>query len=401
MQYEYEGKLRQRAEHFIEALAQAGVEGAIISDSFREYSVKVAISREGRPFGPAVIYYSPKKDSFTIKAHELKDASIVPELQACWERVLSADPAVAVAQTRPGGYQIYVDGSCQDEAVGYGLVVLRDEQIVTELCGLVEEEAVQGMRQVAGELRAVYEAIAWCQANGVPEVSVFYDYEGIQKWATGEWRANTSATLAYARSATTWPVVVHWHKVDSHTGNRWNDHADRLARQAAMERQALPQKGADPLVDLQDRAAAFVGFLGQRGIEASFEGLLNSQFARVVILPKQGTFDVYNTAKRPMSNPYPHDFRESALQERIERLWQAFLTGSEGESSHGDDPLRLASYYYQILKPYHDCEFDFVDLARALSSALEQMQGRSTDVEAVRYDFRALETLFLNLKEGR
>ena len=187
MRDKHEDHLRQRAERFIKNLAQAGIEGTIISDSFRKYSVKVAISREGWFLGPAIVYYSPKKDSFTMKTHELKDASITSELQDCWDRPTASVPV-------PTGYQVYVDGSCLDEAVGYGLVVLKDGQVVDELYGPVAEEAVQGMRQVAGELQAVQEMISWCQEHGVSEVSLFYDYEGIEKWTTGEWKASKAAT---------------------------------------------------------------------------------------------------------------------------------------------------------------------------------------------------------------
>jgi len=393
MRHRHEGELRQRAERLIGALAQAGIEGTIIPDSFREYSVKVTISRRGHSFGPAIIYYSPKKDSFTMRTHELKDGSIAPELQACWDRLTAPVPA-------PTGYHIYVDGSCLDENVGYGLVVLKDGQIIDELYGPVENEAVQGMRQVAGELRAVQEAIAWCREHSVAEVSLFYDYEGIEKWATGEWRANKPATRAYARAAGKWPVVVHWHKVESHIGNRWNDHADQLAKRGAMQHEPATQEERDPLSEARDKASQFVESLVQRGIAASFQGLLNDQFARVVIGSKQGYLDVYNTRKRPVSDPYLHGFQDPSLKDEVESLWQEFFFGSREEKPARDDFLRKASYYYEILKPYRDCEFDFIDLARALHSACGQVGCPSIDTEAVRYDFGKLEVTYFDLKGG-
>jgi viroplasmin and RNaseH domain-containing protein len=399
MRYRHEGELRQRAERFIEALAQAGIEAAIIPGSFREYSVKVAISRRGHSFGPAIIYYRPKKDSFTMRTHELKDVSIAPELQACWDRPTAPVPA----QT---GYQVYVDGSCLDEDVGYGLVVLQDGEVVDELCGPVEEDAVQGMRQVAGELRAVQEAIAWCRERSVAEVSLFYDYEGIEKWATGEWRANKPATRAYARTAQDWPIVVHWHKVESHTGNRWNDHADQLAKRGAMQQRAGQdeqegQEEQDPLSEARDKASQFVEFLVQRGVAASFQGLVNDQFVRVVIGSKQGFLDVYNTRKRPVSDPYLHGFRDPSLKDKVAGLWQEFFLGHREGQSPRDDFLGHASYCYEILRPYRDYEFDFIDLARALHGACEQVGYPSIDTEAVRLDFGELEAIYFYLKGGR
>jgi len=398
MRYRYEGELRQCAERFIESLAQVGIEGTIMADSLREYSVKVAISRGERSFGPAIIYYSPKKGNFTMRTHELKDASIASELEACWNRPSAPGPTDSADGLTQTGYQIYVDGSCLDENVGYGLVVLKDGQIIDELYGPVEDEAVQGMRQVAGELRAVQEAIAWCREHSVAEVSLFYDYEGIEKWATGEWRANRPATRAYARAAGKWSVVVHWHKVESHIGNRWNDYADQLAKRGATQHQQATREKQDPLSEARSKASQFAEFLVQRGIAASFQGLVNDQFARVVIGSKQGYLDVYSTRRRPVSDPYLHGFRDLSLKDRVESLWQEFLLGSREGKPPREDSLRKASYYYEILRPYRDCEFDFIDLARALSSACEQMERPSIDVEATRYDFEALESLYSELK---
>jgi len=397
MRYKYEDELRQRAERFIEHLARAGIKGAIIPASFREYSVKVAISRKSRYFGPAIVYYSPKKDIFTMRTRELKDDSITPELHTCWDRSSPAGRTDTMPQTVPTGYQIYVDGSCLDEAVGYGLVVLKNGQVVDEMYGSVNEEAVQGTRQVAGELRAAQEAISWCQTHNVPEVSLFYDYEGIEKWATGEWRANKPATRAYAQAAQEWPVVVHWHKVDSHTGNRWNDYADQLAKRGAS--QQVPQEEQDPLDKVYDKTSGFVEFLVQRGIVSSFRGLINNQFVRVIIGSKQGIFDVYNSRKRPISDPYAHSFRDQSLKNQIKGLWQEFLYGSkENEFPKDGDLLRQALYYYEILKPYRECEFDFVDLAEAVHKVCIEIGCPANGVETTRYDFAQLERLYVSLK---
>ena len=81
-------------------------------------------------------------------------------------------------------------------------------------------------------------------------------------------------------------------------------------------------------------------------------------------------------------------------------MWQEFFFGS-GEKPSRDDFLRNASYYYEILKPYRDCEFDFIDLARALHGACEQAGYPSIDTEAVRLDFGELEAIYFHLKGGR
>ncbi len=133
-------------------------------------------------------------------------------------------------------YEIYVDGSFIDGATGYGAVILKNGSAVDELSGAVAASETDGTRQVAGELAGVKVALNWCLEHSVTEVSIFYDYLGIEKWARGQWKTNQPLTKAYARFVGECPIKIRWHKVASHTGNRWNDRADALAKQGALSR---------------------------------------------------------------------------------------------------------------------------------------------------------------------
>lgn len=222
-------------------------------------------------------------------------------------------------------YEIYVDGSFINGAAGYGAVILENGKVVDELAGAVDAFEVNDTRQVAGELAAVNEALSWCRAHSVKEVSIYYDYLGIEKWATGQWKTNHPLTKEYARFVADCPVRIHWHKVDSHTGNRWNDRADALAKQGAGSIQP-PVGGPDLVSDLIEKADAWIEFLMVKGIDASFDRVYNEQFARVYIKQQDetvGTFDLYNTRKKRFS-PYVHSFRDKGLKLRIETLWKEF-----------------------------------------------------------------------------
>lgn len=401
MPYKYEAELGREAESFIVALDRAGIKGTIVPNTFRDYMVKVSIHRTGRSFGHVNLYYSPKKDRFSLKTHELRDKSIVPDLEACWNHPSSPEHTGIVAEAISLGYQIYVDGSYIDDALGYGVVVLKDGKTVTELYGPVMDNTLQGMRQVGGELQAVYESLSWCQANGVQEVSIFYDYVGIEKWATGGWNAKKPATRAYAKSLQDCPVTVHWHKVESHSGDRWNDHADQLAKLGARQGKSREEDGRDPLVELREKVNAFVEFLNQCGIAASFRGILNNQFARIIVLPKRGLVDLYNTRKRPLSKPYLHGFPDPAVQAKIKGLWQGFLSESAKDKAQVGDFLDETTHYYEILQPYSDCEFDFIDLALTLERACKRQGFSRLNVESGRYDFQKLEAIYFELKGGK
>jgi ribonuclease H-related protein len=331
MGYLFEDKLRARARTFIAALDGCGIQGAIIADSFRDYTVKVAISLSGRDYGKVNLYFSPKANAFSLKTHELNNPSIVAQLEACWRD----EPRAREAPAR--GWQVYVDGSYINGATGYGVVILKDGVVVAERCGPIDAAAVNGTRQVAGELRAVEEGLAWCQQNNISEIEVFYDYYGVEKWATGTWKANQPMTQAYGRRVRESCIKIRWRKVAAHTGNRWNDRADALAKQGALaqhsERHAVSQPreaATDPLVTaLLDKKERFIEFLMVKGIEAAFDRLYNDQFARLLILDEDekslGFFDLYHTRRKPFS-PYLHGFKDAELKARLEAFWREFST---------------------------------------------------------------------------
>lgn len=319
---QFKSKLQDRATEFIQRLERAGIDSAIVEDSFRKYSVKISIHPKGRDAGAAVLYYSPKSDSFSLKLHEITDRSIAPLLEEVWNAKPPED------EEPDARYEIYVDGSFINGATGYGAVVLKDGKVVDELCGQVDSSEVNGTRQVAGELIAVREALIWCRAHSVSEVDIYYDYLGIEKWATRQWKTNQPLTKDYAEFVRSCPIKIHWHKVDSHTGNRWNDRADALAKKGAGPPQA-PTVETDLVSELLKVAGEWIESLMVNGIEAGFERTYNEQFARINIIEKDevvGIFDLYNTKKKRLS-PYLHNFRDESLKIRINNLWQRFRSG--------------------------------------------------------------------------
>ena len=319
-EYQFEHRLRGRAEQFISELKRGGLRGAIIENSFRTYSVKVSVSRDEKDVGAVVVYYKPKSDTFSMSVHELRDRSVAGLVEDCWHEKQS------VADQRADGYEIYVDGSFSNGSTGYGALILRDGKVVDELFGSVEVEKVAGTYQIAGELAAVEEALKWCREHSVDEVSIYYDYLGIEKWATGRWKANQPLTQEYTRFVSECPIKIHWHKVAAHTGNRWNDRADALAKIGAGSLRPVVD-GLDLMSELLETTDAWIEYLMVQGFEACFDRVFNEQFARILIIQEEkaaGTFDLYNTRKKRLS-PYLHNFRDDRLKVQIESMWNEFL----------------------------------------------------------------------------
>jgi ribonuclease HI len=88
------------------------------------------------------------------------------------------------------------------------------------------------MRNVAGEIEGAKLAMRFCADNNIEEIDIYYDYEGIEKWCTGAWKTNKTGTIAYKKfyDEISRKVKVSFIKVKGHSGDKYNDIADRLAK---------------------------------------------------------------------------------------------------------------------------------------------------------------------------
>lgn len=97
-----------------------------------------------------------------------------------------------------------------------------------------QDPALADMRNVAGEIMGSRTVIEWCLEHKIAALEIHHDYEGVAKWCTGEWKANkpgTQAYRAYCREAMQ-KLSITFVKVKGHSGDRYNDLADALAKQA-------------------------------------------------------------------------------------------------------------------------------------------------------------------------
>ena len=86
-------------------------------------------------------------------------------------------------------------------------------------------------------------AVKWALTNGYTEIEIRYDYEGIEKWVTGEWKAKNELTQKYVASMKLWEqsVRISFLKIEAHSNNKFNDEADRLAKAALTEGKGIPK----------------------------------------------------------------------------------------------------------------------------------------------------------------
>lgn len=397
MAYKNEAEVRAHAEQFITLLNRNGIEASIVEHAFRDYMGKLNIRQGDKAYGNVNVYYSPKKNTFTLKTHELRDPAIGAEIERLHQALQNPNSIAREDTDTPivSGFEIYVDGSFSGDGVGYGVVILRDGQVQQEISG---QTSYVESRQVGGEIVAVMEAVKWCADHNVTTATVYYDFENLERWATGEYRANTAISQKYVATLRASGVDVTWRKVRSHTGVYWNERADQLAKQGAIgtkttQLPTLNAAASDPLVALEERCRAFMDYLTEQGISSDWKGIINQQHGRIAVLG--GIFDLYNTPKKPF-HPYLHDFANQIEHQRIALLWETFRRPSNEIADH----FKAADLYYNRLKPYANMQFDFYAFAEALAE-LCGSGNLSFDADTVRYDFVALEKLYWRIKESK
>ncbi len=129
----------------------------------------------------------------------------------------------------------YVDGSYDHSQLryAYGCVLVLPEEEVT-LNGSDNHEDYVSMRNVAGEIMGSEQAVLWALEHGYKKVTIYYDYEGIEKWANGIWKANKPGTQRYKTfiQEKRQDIEIYFQKVAAHTGVKYNEMADQLAKEA-------------------------------------------------------------------------------------------------------------------------------------------------------------------------
>ncbi len=129
----------------------------------------------------------------------------------------------------------YVDGSYDSVTNQFscGVVLFYNEK-EEHFSELFDDKSLAEMNNVAGEIKGSEKAIKYCLDHRIKSITIYHDYEGISKWCTGEWQAKKEGTKAYKEffDEASKNVDVHFVKVKGHSGDKYNDIADQLAKDA-------------------------------------------------------------------------------------------------------------------------------------------------------------------------
>ena len=144
-----------------------------------------------------------------------------------------------------GGLVAYVDGSYEHSVKRYAfgcVFILPDVIVYVENGGGSNPDTAQ-LRNVSGEMLGAMYAVRWAIKNNFSRIELRYDYEGIEKWVTGEWKSKTELTQKYAAAMRRWMenIQMRFTKVAAHTNVYYNELADRLAKDGLLEREEIPE----------------------------------------------------------------------------------------------------------------------------------------------------------------
>lgn len=134
------------------------------------------------------------------------------------------------------GVFIYVDGSFMIEKgnFSYGLVVVENNEVIYTDSGKGFDKEAVSLRNVSGEVLGAKKAVEYALNKGYKEITIAYDYQGVESWALGTWKRNNRITSEYHdfMQENMKKLRVKFKKIKGHSGDLYNDMADKLAKNA-------------------------------------------------------------------------------------------------------------------------------------------------------------------------
>ncbi|MHB9130391.1 MAG: RNase H family protein [Armatimonadota bacterium] len=233
----------------------------------------------------------------------------------------------------------FVDGSAKATGVGYGFSIYWKDELIHEESGVVPADYAR-MGNVGAEITAAMNALRWCQAKGIEEITICYDYLGIEYWPKGVWRVRHQKVAEYQRFVSKCNMKIHWMKVDAHSDDPYNDHVDELAKRGATMKAATlcVSDDADPLLHELTVATFDIAKAAQQmGVHIRYPGIRNNH-ARLEFLREDqqriGILQLYNTRRKRLFAHWA-GVRDVTAMQGIQKATERILTRMIGLKAVG------------------------------------------------------------------
>ena len=127
----------------------------------------------------------------------------------------------------------FVDGSFFQNVYSYGAVIISNDAVVEKSDSFTDDKNIES-RNVAGEIMGAKCAISYAISQKKKNISIYYDYQGIERWANKSWKANLPLTKEYVSfiDEARKHINIDFTHVKAHSGIVYNERADSLAKEA-------------------------------------------------------------------------------------------------------------------------------------------------------------------------
>lgn len=137
----------------------------------------------------------------------------------------------------------YVDGSYSDVCNRYSFacIFINENGVVASYSDSSNEKEALSIKNVAGELQGAMFAVKWAHENKHKRIIIKYDYEGIEKWYSGDWKAKDNIVKKYVEFMNKYKnlIDINFEKVCGHSGDEYNEKVDRMAKKALNNNEKL------------------------------------------------------------------------------------------------------------------------------------------------------------------
>ncbi|MBQ0146663.1 MAG: viroplasmin family protein, partial [Lachnospiraceae bacterium] len=154
-----------------------------------------------------------------------------------------------VAKDNSEGYLVaFTDGSYDKDLkrYSYGVKLIRPDGSEADICGYGSNPEYIDSNNIIGEIFGVINALDWAISNEYEKIKIYHDYEGLSKWISGEWKANSKVaqmyTSLYELKFKDF-LEVKFEKVSGHSNVIYNEKADQLAKSALVDRKKVAVQG--------------------------------------------------------------------------------------------------------------------------------------------------------------
>lgn len=132
--------------------------------------------------------------------------------------------------------ECYINGSYDDEIneIAYGIIIIEDNKETINLSDVVENDSPVNLQSIYPKIKAAETAILYGLKKKISEMVIYYDYDGIRAWCTGEWKNKNRAIKKYIDiyNYASKYIDIKFAKIEDLREHRYNKLAKKLSTDA-------------------------------------------------------------------------------------------------------------------------------------------------------------------------